>query len=257
MIRFTNLILFGAILICSQAELRAETLHIEKQVIGTADAPPLSITDITAVLDRERENLKAVEVAALVAERAVPEGTKSGVLAKFFRERARAAHFLGRFEQEVADYRLAIEYSRLSGNDQGILLWDLGRAEALAGNYDTGIETIKRAIGLFDDQYGRGYFVAANSVLAMLYARGGDADGAAIALRQAQRYRGEITTWPISPSVKRLLQAGLESGEAAIPPPACWRPRKPSVASRHYRQLPILRNALQERLEKGSGRQCH
>ena len=95
-------------------------------------------------------------------------------------------------------------------------MWDLGRAEALAGNYDTGIETIKRAIGLFDDQYGRGYFVAANSVLAMLYARGGDADGAAVALRQAQRYRGEITTWPISPSVKRLLQAGLEFGEAAI-----------------------------------------
>ena len=28
-----------------------------------------------------------------------------------------------------------------------------------------------------------------------------------------------------------------------------WRPRKPSVASR-YRQLPILRNALQEHLRK-------
>ena len=56
MIRFTNLILFGAILICSQAELRAETLHIEKQVIGTADAPPRSITDITAVLEHFRIN---------------------------------------------------------------------------------------------------------------------------------------------------------------------------------------------------------
>jgi hypothetical protein len=54
-------------------------LHIEKQAIGTADAPPRSITDITAVLDRERENLKAVEAAALVAE-----GAKTGVLAKFF-----------------------------------------------------------------------------------------------------------------------------------------------------------------------------
>ena len=214
--RLVFLIVFAAALVVRQAVLPAETLRIDEQGIGTSDAPPRGIHDITAVLDRERESLKAVEVAIKIAERAVPEGAKSGVLAKFFREKARAAHFLGRFEQEVADYRSAIEHSRLSGNDQGILLWDLGRAEALAGSYNAGIAAINRALGLFDDQYGHGYFVAANSVLAMLHARGGDAEKAASALKQAQRYRGDISSWPIPTSVQRLLQAGLEAGEAAV-----------------------------------------
>ena len=113
--RLVFLIVFAAALVVRQAVLPAETLRIDEQGIGTSDAPPRGIHDITAVLDRERESLKAVEVAIKIAERAVPEGAKSGVLAKFFRERARAAHFLGRFEQEVADYRSAIEHSRLSG----------------------------------------------------------------------------------------------------------------------------------------------
>ena len=35
------------------------------------------------------------------------------------------------------------------------------------------------------------------------------------------------------------------------------RPRKPSVAGKAYRQLPILRKCSPGTLEKGSGRQCH
>ncbi len=216
MSRLVFLLMFLAVLAARQVDLSAETLRIDAQGIGTPDAPRRSISDITAVLVQDRENLKAVEAAIGIAEQLPPEGAKSGALARFFRERARAAHFLGRFEQEVADYRAAIEHSRLSGNDQGILLWDLGRAEALTGNYNAGIAAINRALDLFDDQYGRGFFVAANSVLAMLHARGGDVEKASAALKQAQRYRGDIPNWPVPTSVQRLLQAGLEAGEAAV-----------------------------------------
>ena len=40
------------------------------------------------------------------------------------------------------------------------------------------------------------------------------------------------------------------------PPPACWRPRKPSVASRPIVSCPSS-EMLSGTLEKGSGRQCH
>lgn len=94
MSRLVFLLMFLAVLAARQVDLSAETLRIDAQGIGTPDAPPRSISDITAVLVQDRENLKAVEAAIGIAEQLPPEGAKSGALARFFRERARRPIFL-------------------------------------------------------------------------------------------------------------------------------------------------------------------
>ena len=75
-------------------------------------APPRTITDITAILDSEKADLKTIE--KLKAEAAAnPTGKESREdLAQFYFDRGNARAQLGRLADSIADANKAIEVGR-------------------------------------------------------------------------------------------------------------------------------------------------
>ena len=74
-------------------------------------APPRTITDITAILDSEKPDLKTIE--ELKAEADSQPGKKSGEdLAQFYFDRGNARAQLGRLADSLADANKAIEVGR-------------------------------------------------------------------------------------------------------------------------------------------------
>ena len=91
-------------------------------------APPRAITDITAILDSEKPDLKTIE--KLKAEAAAnPTGKESREdLAQFYFDRGNARAQLGRLADSLADANKAIEVGR--GAASPLMM---GRLIALAG----------------------------------------------------------------------------------------------------------------------------
>src|SRR5258706_11055414 len=71
-------------------------------------APPRSISDITAILDKEKPDVDAAQKARAAAQLRPPVGVGKADLARFYYNRARARQNVGDFKEAISDADAAI-----------------------------------------------------------------------------------------------------------------------------------------------------
>ena len=121
-------------------------------------APPRTITDITAILDSEKPDLKTIEKLKAGAD-SKPTGQESREgLAQFYFDRANARVQLGRLANSIADANKAIEVGRgaVSANMMGRLITLAAQQYSAAGDPKKAFELYQRQLREISTQKGGG-----------------------------------------------------------------------------------------------------
>jgi len=135
----------------------ALSLNDAKQVVTGFEkqafvAPPRTITDITAILNKEkRENRPQTAADDEMLTRAPPKTADKLRLAAFYHQRGRAAQKTGRSRQAIGDYKKALELGRADDAAETAKLWHrLASVENQTGRLRDAVSHIRRAIALND-----------------------------------------------------------------------------------------------------------
>jgi len=150
-------------------------------------APPRTISDITAILDSEKPDVKLIEELKSDADSA-PTGKESREdLAQFYFDRANARSQLGRLAESIVDANKAVEIGRgaVSANMMGRLMQLVALQYSAAGDP-------KKALDVFQQQLretagtpgAKGYQFNANRAIAALLIQIGDIAQAEAYLRR-------------------------------------------------------------------------
>ena len=188
-------------------------------------APPRTITDITAILDSEKPDLKLIEELKADAD-SNPTGKESrGDLAQFYFDRANARAQLGRLAESIADANKAIEVGRgaVSANMMGRLIQLAALQYQAAGDPKKALELYQRQLREISTQKGaKGYQFSANRAVAGILIQIGDIAQAEAYLRRSQSGIQEARTsghpgWRASYSARgQSWESDVELGRAMI-----------------------------------------
>jgi len=152
-------------------------------------APPRTITDITAILDSEKPDLKTIEELKANADSS-PTGKESREdLAQFYFDRANARTQLGRLADSIADANKAIEVGRgaVTPNMMGRLIQLAALQYSAAGDPKKAFELYQRQLHEVASQKGaRGYQFGANRAIAGILIQMGDIAQAEAYIRRSQ-----------------------------------------------------------------------
>ena len=159
-------------------------------------APPRTITDITAILDSEKPDLKTIE--ELKAEADAQPGKKSGEdLAQFYFDRGNTRAQLGRLADSLADANKAIEVGRSAASPlmMGRLIALAAQQYSAAGDPKKAFELYQRQLREVASQKGaQGYQFGANRAIAGILIQMGDIAQAEAYLRRSQTPLQEART---------------------------------------------------------------
>jgi CHAT domain-containing protein len=164
-----------------------------KLPIGTAHpssfvAPPRTISDITAILDREKPDLKTIEELKADAD-AVPTGKESRAdLAQFYSDRGNARAPLGRLAEAIEDANKAVELGRgtVGPNLMGRLMQFLALQHSAAGDPKKAFEIFQRQLREIATLPGaKGYQFGANLQIISMLVQMGDIAQAEAYLRRS------------------------------------------------------------------------
>ena len=78
-------------------------------------APPRTIADISAILDREKPDAEKIAARKAQAERPLRPARRRAALAQFYYDRASAQSLLGRNQDALADALQALDAAKSSG----------------------------------------------------------------------------------------------------------------------------------------------
>ncbi len=103
--------------------------------------PPRAINDIIDILDQKgHSDLTSIEELRVKAEKNPPENVGKSSLANFYYNRGVAAFKLGRYNQSLADLRIAYQYSVYKNRR---LIQHLSSSEYRCGNFKRAIELLE------------------------------------------------------------------------------------------------------------------
>ena len=160
-------------------------------------APPRTITDITAILDSEKADLKTIEELKAEAD-AKPTGKESREdLSQFYFDRGNARAQLGRLTDSIADATKSMEVGRgaVSANMMGRLMSLAAQQYAAAGDPKMAFELYQRQLREVANQKGaKGYQFGANRQIASILVQMGDIAQAEAYLRRSQPLLQEART---------------------------------------------------------------
>jgi CHAT domain-containing protein len=160
-------------------------------------APPRTITDITAILDSEKPDVKKIEDLKADAD-ANPTGKESREdLAQFYFDRGNARAQLGRLAESIADANKAIEVGRgaVDANMMGRLISFAGQQYSAAGDPKKAFELNQRQLREVAGQKGgKGYQFGANRAIAAILIQMGDIGQAEAYIRRSQPVIQEART---------------------------------------------------------------
>src|SRR5262245_31540606 len=178
--RAALVIVSGALLLdaCGPS-VTTPTVTIEQARQITADfhgqsftPPPRTVTDLVLALDALGPNPELLARWHAAASAQPPAGADAAALAAFYLERSRVAQRIGRLEQRLDDIRAAVKHAtaaRLSYREFREILRELAFAEAAAGNFNSAIDALRRAMAIQPDSS-----VVSNEMAARLSAMVGD-----------------------------------------------------------------------------------
>jgi tetratricopeptide (TPR) repeat protein len=150
-------------------------------------APPRTISDITAILDSEKPDIKVIEKLRSAAE-ASPTGKESPEsLAQFYFDRGNARAQLGRLDQSIADANKAVEAGRAASDPSmmGRLMQFAGQQYLAAGEPRKALEIYERQLrDIAKAARGKGYQFNANRQVAGILIQMGDIAQAEAYLRR-------------------------------------------------------------------------
>jgi CHAT domain-containing protein/tetratricopeptide (TPR) repeat protein len=151
-------------------------------------APPRTISDITAILDSEKPDVKLIEELKADAD-TTPTGKESREdLAQFYFDRANARSQLGRLAESIADASKAVEVGRgaIDANMMGRLTQLLALQYGAAGDPKRALEVMQKHLRDTANTPGaKGYQFAANRAIAGLLIQMGDVAQAEAYLRRS------------------------------------------------------------------------
>ena len=201
--RLTAVLLSVVIVLGCQTTLSLEEAKkVTAKFEGGFAPPPRTIKDITSFLDaQERRDLAELAKMRVKADKVPPATDDAGVLARFYFARGQTADNLGRAEQAVADYRTAVEYAGKASSSYTYLpdmldklTWQYGLSELNLGNFQRGVEAIKKSIELaYLRPEHKGSVAIRLCILAAIQAHGGEIAAAEDALDEARAvYSGRL-----------------------------------------------------------------
>jgi len=173
-VRASLVVVSGALLLgaCAPQVTIEEARPITAEFQGESfTPPPRTVTDLVRALDALGPNPELLAVWQAAASAQPPAGTDAPALAAFYLKRSHVAGQIGRVEQQLDDVRAAAKHAadaRLSYREFRDILRALAFAEAAAGNFNSAIDALRRAIAI---QTGS---IASNEIAARLSARVGD-----------------------------------------------------------------------------------
>ncbi|MCK1624930.1 CHAT domain-containing protein [Bradyrhizobium sp. 160] len=151
-------------------------------------APPRTISDITAILDSEKPDLKVIERLRSAAD-ASPTGKESPEkLAQFYFDRGNARAQLGRLDQSIADANKAVEAGRAASDPSmmGRLMQFAGQQYLAAGEPRKALDIYQRQLrDIANAAGGKGYQFNANRQVAGILIQMGDIAQAEAYLRRS------------------------------------------------------------------------
>jgi CHAT domain-containing protein len=150
-------------------------------------APPRTISDITAILDSEKPDVKLIEELKADAD-STPTGKESREdLAQFYFDRANARSQLGRLTESIADANKAVEVGRgtVNANMMARLMQLLAVQYSAAGDPKRALEvTQKQLRDTANTPVAKGYQFSTNRAIAGLLIQMGDVAQAEAYLRR-------------------------------------------------------------------------
>ncbi len=134
--------------------------------------PPRRINDILDMLNQPGQFDASITAAIKTkADALAPDTDNATKLAMFYRERGVNARELGRYQQQLEDLHTALQYlaktTGLDDKSKARILFDAGVAEAVAGNFQRGVDLFQQSIKTQPRDYS--YYT-----LAWLYFESGD-----------------------------------------------------------------------------------
>ena len=157
---------------------------------ATAPAPPRSVRDVLALLEKSKPSQAKVDADQATAEQVIPDSLSGAEKIDVFHKRGMAAYRLGRVKQAREDLTEAVRLAETeSYAGKAGLYQDLSVAEQAGGNLRRAIEL--RTLALNTTQYA-GQKVAFQASLALLLAGSGDLEGAEQSLAGAEGSLAEL-----------------------------------------------------------------
>jgi CHAT domain-containing protein len=142
-----------------------------------------AIADITAILDNEKPDPKALAKLRADADAKLRAGLGRGELAEFLFARCNARATIGDFQQAIPDCEKSVELARsaFATPDYGHFIQGLALQYGYIGELKKSLDTWLRMAGEVDRQGSRGYMFNVNRNIGQLYIALGD-------LRQGEAY---------------------------------------------------------------------
>jgi tetratricopeptide (TPR) repeat protein len=124
--------------------------------------PPRTISDITAVLDREKPDKARAAKMRAEADAAVPNTRDNGALARFYFARAEARALVGRPREAVTDCEKAIELAGSFSLEEGKYQQFLSNLYGALGDYRRVIEINQALARNYENANRKGAIFASN-----------------------------------------------------------------------------------------------
>jgi CHAT domain-containing protein len=158
-------------------------------------APPRTISDITAILDREKPDpAKAAQMRA-TADAAAPSSKDNATLARFYFSRAQARALVGRTRDAIADCGKAIELGGSFSPEEGQYQQFLSSQYGALGDYKRVIETNQALARDYERINRKGAIFAVNARIIGAFMTLGDLKHAEEYLRKSQALLKESKSW--------------------------------------------------------------
>jgi CHAT domain-containing protein len=190
--------------------------ELARDATASLVAPPRTVTDVSAILDRQKPDAAEIAKLTATADAAPPAGVKGADLADFYYKRAQARSLLGR-NDALDDAELAVtnapggDYKNIGSRYEQLLmrrLRDVGqnkRANALLAKQMAAFATESK-----------GKLFGLNYSMVLGYVKSGDINTAESYAARNRTLLTEAQRWPVFPIYGMVWQAIVEDGNARI-----------------------------------------
>ncbi len=179
-------------------------------------APPRTIADINALLDREKPDTTKAAKTRADANAAVPNTRDNAMLARFYYGRAEARALVGRTRDAIADCEKAIELAGSFSPEEGQYQQFLSVQYGALGDYKRAIEINQALARNYEHMNRKGAIFAANLRIINAFMNVGDLKQAEEYLRKSQALLKELKSWKGTDQYGSYFEAYTEVPKADL-----------------------------------------